>query len=69
MNKEGSMSEEKKLTPAQKEIDEAYKLISALQASGDTVDLIASVRVHLRKAYELAEEKAEPAETKEKKDG
>ena len=48
------MSEKKELTPVQKEIDETYKLVSALQASGDTVDIIASARVHLRKAYDLA---------------
>ena len=54
--------DEKIMTPTQKEIDEAYKLVSALQASGDTVDIIASARAHLRKAYELAAEKAEPAE-------
>lgn len=45
------------MTEAQREIDEAYKSISALQASGDTVDLIASVRLHLRRAFELAAEK------------
>ena len=45
------------MTEMQREIDEAYKLIGALQASGDMVDLIASVRLHLRKAYELAADK------------
>lgn len=45
------------MTEVQKEIDEAYKLIGALQASGDMVDLIASVRLHLRRAFELAAEK------------
>ena len=45
------------MTEMQKEIDEAYKTVSALQASGDAVDLIASVRLHLRRAFELAAEK------------
>ena len=53
------MNEKDTRNDIQKEIDEAYKIISALQASGDTVDLIAGVRSHLRKAYKLA---AEPSD-------
>ena len=47
------------MTEIQKEIDEAYKIVSTLQVSGDAVDLIATARLHLRKAYELAAEKEE----------
>ena len=62
------MSEKKdKRNDIQKEIDEAYKFIGALQASGDAVDLIASARLHLRKAYELAAEK--PGEKEEEHGG
>ena len=61
--------DEKIMTPAQKEVDEAFKCVSFVQASGDAVDLIAAARAHLRKAYELAAEKAEPPKTKEKKNG
>ena len=42
------------MTEIRKELDEAYKLISVVQVSGDAVDIIATVRAHLRKAYELA---------------
>ena len=53
------------MTEIRKELDEAYKLISVVQVSGDAVDIIATVRARLRKAYELA---AEP-ETEEAGDG
>ena len=42
------------MTEIQKEIDEAYKLISVVQVSGEAVDIIATVRARLRRAYELA---------------
>lgn len=38
----------------QKELDQAYKLASALPVSGDGVELMAAVREHLRVAYRLA---------------
>lgn len=38
----------------QKELDQAYKLASALPVSGDGVELMAAVREHLRAAYRLA---------------
>ena len=61
--------DEKSVTPAQKEIDEAFQCVSIVQATGDAVDLIASALAHLRKAYELAAENTEPPKEKEKKDG
>lgn len=49
--------QKKEYTPLQTEILTAYTQISKLQVSGDTIDLIAGVRAHLRKAYELTETK------------
>ena len=60
---------EKELTPVQKEIDEAFKCISIVNVSGDAIDIMATARAHLRKAYELAAEKAEPPKAKEKDHG
>ena len=42
------------MSEIQKELDEVYKLVSVVQVSGDAVDVIATVRARLRKAYELA---------------
>ena len=39
------------MTELQKEIDQAFKLVSAIQVSGDAVDVMAMVRGHLRAAY------------------
>lgn len=36
-----------------KEIDEAFKLLGAIPVVGDAVDIMAGVRSHLRKAYQL----------------
>lgn len=44
----------------QKEINQAFALISAVLVSGDAADAVAGARAHLRKAYELAADK--PAE-------
>lgn len=44
------------MTDAQKEIDQAFKLISAIAVSGNGVDVIAAARNHLRTAYKLAGE-------------
>ncbi len=52
------------MTDLQKEIDQAFKLISAFSVSGDAVDVIAGVREHLRAAFQMAA----PAE-EEKADG
>lgn len=51
------------MTDLQKEIDQAFKLVSAIPVNGDSVDIMAKVRNHLRSAYNLA------AESEESKDG
>lgn len=67
------MSEKKK--DLKTELDTAFKLISALAVSGDTVDVIAAVREHLRTAYRLAEDRSavwelyKSLERQEKKEG
>ena len=39
-----------------KKLDEAFKLLSTISVSGDAVDVMAAVRVKLRKVYnDLAE--------------
>lgn len=38
----------------QKEIDQAFKLLSAVPVSGDAVDMMAAARNHLRAAYKLS---------------
>ena len=43
------------MTELQKEIDQAFKLLSAIQVSGDGVDVMAAARGHLRAAYNLAD--------------
>lgn len=58
---------EKELTPVQQELDQAYRLLSTLPVSGDAVEVVASVRMRLRKAYELAA--AKEKEDKEDKHG
>ena len=40
------------------EINTAFKLISALSVNGDVVDIVAEIRVHLREAYRLTEDKS-----------
>lgn len=52
------------MTDLQKELDRAFKLISAVHVSGDGVDVMAAAREHLRTAYKMAA----PAE-EEKTDG
>ena len=39
-----------------KEINEAYKMLSAIPVSGEGVDLMALAREHLRRAYQLTDE-------------
>lgn len=46
----------------QKELDQAFKLVSAVPVSGDGVDMMAAARESLRRAYQLA---APPDEEKE----
>lgn len=42
------------MTDLQKEIDQAFKLISAVPVSGDGVDVMSAAREHLRAAYQMA---------------
>ena len=37
-----------------KELDQVFKLISALPVSGDGVDVMSAAREHLRAAYQMA---------------
>lgn len=50
------MSEKK--TDLKTEINTAFKLVSALSVNGDVVDIVAEIRVHLREAYRLTEDKS-----------
>ncbi len=50
------------MTELQKELDRAFKLISAICVSGETVEVMAAARESLRRAYQLA---APPDEEKE----
>lgn len=38
-----------------KELDRAYRLVSALRVDGDAVDVVSGIRAHLRRAWTLAE--------------
>ena len=42
----------------QKEIEEAYKMISVISVSGDAVDVMAGSRIHLKEAFKLAGDKS-----------
>ena len=44
------------MNKVQKEIDTAMKILSVLSVSGDAVDAVAAVKVHLRDAMKLAAE-------------
>lgn len=52
------------MTDLQKELDQAFKLMSAVPVSGDGVDVMAAAREHLRTAYQMAAQEEE-----EKNDG
>lgn len=41
----------------QKELDQAYRLLATLPVRGDNVEIMASIRQQLRRAYALAESK------------
>ena len=57
------------MNEAQKEIKAALDMLSSLSVSGDVVDLMAAVKVHLREAYRLAgPEKEETAEQEEEEE-
>lgn len=51
------------MNKVQKEINNAYKMISTISVSGDAVDAIAACKMSLRCAFKLAEDK--PEEDKE----
>lgn len=40
----------------QKEINNAYKMLSALFVSGDQVDVVAAVKLSLRRAFQMAKD-------------
>ena len=42
----------------QKEINEAYRMVSAIPVSGDAVDVMAGSRIHLKEAFRLAGDKS-----------
>lgn len=50
------------MTKFQWEIDQAFKLISAIAVSGDAVDVMSAARNHLRTAYGMADEQTEEHE-------
>ena len=43
-------------------LEEAFQLVSSVPVKGDAVDVMAAVRVNLRTAYRLLEEKEEAFE-------
>jgi len=43
----------------QKELDAAFKILSAMPVIGDNVEMMATAKEHLRKAYKLAESEVE----------
>lgn len=42
------------MTNVQREIDEAFRLLSAIFVSGDGVELMAAAKKHLRRAFEFS---------------
>ena len=42
------------MSELEKELDEAFRLISGIAVSGDGVELMAAARERLRRAYKLA---------------
>lgn len=44
------------MTELQKELGEAFKLISAVPVDGENVDVMAAARERLRRAYQMAGE-------------
>ena len=55
------------MTDIQKELDFAFSLISAIPVKGDSVEVMASAKEHLRQAYRIAGEK--DGSTKEAENG
>lgn len=46
----------------QKELDQAFKLVSGIPVKGEAVELMFAAKEHLRKAFSLAADKAENGE-------
>ena len=46
----------------QKEINNAYKMLSSLLVSGDQVDVVAAVKLSLRRAFQMAKDEAQKDE-------
>lgn len=46
----------------QKEINNAYKMLSYLFVSGDQVDVVAAVKLSLRRAFQMAKDEAQKDE-------
>ena len=47
------------MTELQKELDRAFRLLAAIPVAGDSVELMASARESLRRAYRLAGQEQE----------
>lgn len=50
------------MTGLQKELDRAFRLLAAIPVAGDGVELMASARESLRRAYQLAGQGQEDAD-------
>lgn len=47
------------MTNLQEELDKAFACVSAIPVSGDSVEMMAAAREHLRKAFRLAKPEKE----------
>lgn len=47
------------MTNVQKELDKAFQMLMAIHVNGDSVELMAGAKEHLRTAYKLAGEEKE----------
>ena len=52
----------KKMNEVQAEINNAYKMLSSLLVSGDQVDVVAAVKLSLRRAFQMAKDEAQKDE-------
>lgn len=52
----------KKMNEVQAEINNAYKMLSSLFVSGDQVDVVAAVKLSLRRAFQMAKDEAQKDE-------
>lgn len=53
----------------QKEINNAYKMLSSLLVSGDQVDVVAAVKLSLRRAFQMAKDEEGKDESGETEGG